>query len=128
MTTRRWLVWAGLCAALAGGVGCSSGRSGKAQPAAAASPGNGPAGTTSKVIVTPGASLTGKVASVNPAYQFVVIAFDGGGKPAPEQKLAVYRANLKVGEVKISPQQMGQNVVADIVTGEARVGDEVRTE
>ncbi len=130
MRTRRWLFSLGLCAALAVGPGCSSTKPGKAQPAAVKTPARatGSGGTNPKAIVTPGAGLTGKVASVNTAYQFVVITFDGAPPPAAEQKLGVYRASLKVGEVKVTGQQMGRNVVADLVTGEARAGDDVRPE
>jgi hypothetical protein len=80
------------------------------------------------VIVTPGAGLSGKVASVNTAGQFVVITFAAGQVPAVDQKLNVYRGDLKVGEVKMSKEQIGANAVADLVTGEARVGDTVRPE
>jgi hypothetical protein len=119
-----------MCALLAGGVGCSSAKAGKGQ---AATGKTGKEATTSgtaksKAIITPASGLAGRVASVNPAYQFVVIAFEGGTSPVPDQKLSLYRANLKVGEVKVSRQQMGRNVVADIVAGEARVGDDVRAE
>jgi len=48
--------------------------------------------------------------------------------PATNQKLYLYREGLKVGEVKITGPQADDNVVADIVTGEAQVGDEVRAQ
>ncbi len=127
MRTRRWLLAAGLCAALAVGTGCAKSHSGTAPRAGSATTSSGASTAKPKPIVTPAAGLAGKVASVNPGYQFVVIAFEGG-QPVPDQKLAVYRANLKVGEVKISPQQMGRNVVADVLTGDVRVGDDVRPE
>jgi hypothetical protein len=119
-----------MCAALAGGTGCSTAKAGKGQPATGKRGPEGavPGGAKPKAIITPVAGLAGRVASVNPAYQFVVIAFEGGSAAVPDQKLAVYRANLKVGEVRVSRQQMGRNVVADIVAGEARAGDEVRAE
>ena len=46
--------------------------------------------------------------------------------PALEQRLIVYRGGLKVGEVKVSGPQQDDNIVADIVAGQAEAGDEVR--
>jgi hypothetical protein len=46
--------------------------------------------------------------------------------PAVEQRLFVYRQGLKVGEVKVDTWQLGENAVADLVSGEAKPGDEVR--
>ena len=111
-------------------IGCAGAKSGPAQPASAKTPGKGTpsGGSNPKAIVTPVSGLAGKVTTVNLSYQFVVVTFEGGQQPLPEQKLAVYRASLKVGEIKVSRQQMGRNVVADIVAGEARAGDEVRSE
>jgi hypothetical protein len=90
----------------------------------------GAPGTTdanSKVIVTPDTTLTGKVVRLNESGRFVVVNFPVGGLPATGQTLDVYRQGLKVGEVKISNFQQGDNTVADIITGEAQVGDELRS-
>ena len=114
MNHTRWLSLILLCAVCV--AGCSLFKSDKAKAAKPAP----------KAIVTPLAALSGRVASVNTAGQFVVITFEAGQLPAPDQKLNVYRAELKVGELKVSRQQIGRNVVADIVAGEARVGDEAR--
>jgi hypothetical protein len=46
--------------------------------------------------------------------------------PKLEQSLFLYREGMKVGEVKITGPQRENNTVADLVTGEAQVGDEVR--
>ncbi len=131
MNATRWLVGLLVCGGLLGMAGCA-----KTKPMTAATPvpkgaapaGSGAEGATNKVIVTPAASLTGKVASVNVAGQFVVLTVQGGPMPVPDQRLSVYRAGLKVGVVKVTNQQMQANQVADIVAGEARVGDEVRPE
>ena len=64
--------------------------------------------------------------SVNTGGQFVVITFEAGQLPAPDQRLNVYRSELKVAELKVSRQKNGRNIVADIVAGEAKVGDEAR--
>jgi hypothetical protein len=44
----------------------------------------------------------------------------------PEQRLNLYRRGLRVGEVKVTGPQREDNIVADLVAGEAEVGDEVR--
>jgi hypothetical protein len=55
-----------------------------------------------------------------------VLSFPVGQMPKPDQSLFLYRAGMKVGEVKITGPQRENNIVADLVTGEAQVGDEVR--
>jgi hypothetical protein len=87
----------------------------------------GTKGANSKVVLTPDTTLTGKVVRLNESGRFVVVNFPVGGLPAAGQTLDVYRQDLKVGEVKISNFQQGDNTVADIITGEAQVGDELRT-
>lgn len=77
-------------------------------------------------ILTPDLKLSGTVVSVNSVGRFVVLRFAGGSLPAVGQELSVYRQGLKVGEVMISGPQRDDHIVADIVAGEARVGDEVR--
>jgi hypothetical protein len=93
-------------------------------------PQNLPAGTSSKappVIVTPTHSRLGRISSVNSSARYVVITYPVGVPlPAVQQRLNVYRAGLKVGEVKVSKEQVDVNTVADIVAGEGKVGDEVR--
>lgn len=70
----------------------------------------------------------GKVASVNTNLRFVVIDFAFNPVPQLDQRLGVYRNGQKVGEVKISNQARNNIVAADIMAGEAKVGDEVRPE
>ena len=77
-------------------------------------------------IVTPDNSLTAKVASYNAAGRFVVLSFPVGHMPAMDQTLFLYRNGLKAGEVKITGPQRDNDTVADLVTGTAQVGDEVR--
>jgi len=79
-----------------------------------------------KLIVTPGTSLSGTVARVNPAARFVVLTFGLGRLPALDQVMPLYRQGLKVGEVRITGPRLDENVVADLVAGEAQIGDEVR--
>jgi hypothetical protein len=84
-----------------------------------------PAGATS-TIVTPKDSLAGKVVAFNAAGQFVVLNYPTAQMPGMDQTLFLYRAGLKVAEIKITGPQNDDNTVADIVTGEAQIGDEVR--
>jgi hypothetical protein len=79
-----------------------------------------------KVTVTPENALIGKVKRVNPAARFVVLSFPIGQLPAADQQFSVYRRGLKVGEIKITNQQLNEYIVADIVEGDAEEGDEVR--
>lgn len=79
-----------------------------------------------QLIVTPDATLTGRVAVYNEAGRFVVLDFPIGHLPANEQMLFVFRQGLKVGEVKVTGPQREHHTVADLVSGEARKGDEVR--
>ncbi len=83
------------------------------------------AGAT-RPIITPDIGVAGKVVSYNATGRFVVINFPTGGLPAVDQHLFVYRQGLKVGELRADKQQMGENAVADLLTGEAQPGDEVR--
>ncbi len=79
-----------------------------------------------KLIVTPENGLVGKVASINTVARFVVLNFPIGHLPAMDQRFNVYRLGLKIGEVKVTGPQLEDNVVADLLTGDAQVGDEVR--
>ncbi len=82
--------------------------------------------TPGNPVVTPANNLCGKIARVAQAGRFVVIVFPVGQLPRLEQKLNVYRNNLKVGEIKITGPQLDDAVVADLAAGEAQPGDEVR--
>jgi len=84
-----------------------------------------PAGVISQTIVTLDNSLSAKVASYNATGRFVVLSFPVNRMPRMDQTFFLYRAGLKVGEVKITGPQRDNNVAADLVTGEAQVGDEV---
>ncbi len=84
-----------------------------------------PAEPKPKLIVTPENALAGKVVKVNASARFVVLSFPVGHLPAMEQRLNVNRRGLRVGEVKITGPQQEENIVADIVAGDAEEGDEV---
>jgi hypothetical protein len=85
-----------------------------------------PAAVAPRTIVTPDNSLNARVVSYNASGRFVVLSFPVGQMPKLEQGLFLYRESMKVGEVKITGPQIENNIVADLVTGEAQVGDEVR--
>ena len=95
------------------------------QPAAVSRAKTNPA-PTPKLIVSPEIILVGKVVRYNSEGRFVVLNFPVGHLPGVDQRLYVYRQGLKVGEVKANGPQLDDNTVADIVAGEAQVGDEVR--
>ena len=77
-------------------------------------------------IVTPDNSLTARVYSYNSTGRFAILSFPFGKMPAMGQSLFLYRSGLKVAEVKIVGPQRDNNIVADLITGEAQAGDEVR--
>ena len=105
--------------------GCSRHKAGS--PAATKTAASyGPTQQNSKLIVTPENGLVGKVVRVNSSARFVVLNFPIGHLPALEQRLHVYRRGLKVGEVKVTGPQLDDNVVADLLAGEAAEGDQVR--
>ena len=70
----------------------------------------------------------GRVVSANLPLQFVVLDFSLRPLPSIDQRMSLYRKGQKVGEVKISGPILNGNVVADIVAGDAQIGDEVRGE
>lgn len=83
-------------------------------------------GNPAPTIVTPDYSLAGKVVSYNDAGRFVVLNFPTGRMPKMDQHLFLYRAGLKVAEVNVTGPQSDDNTVADLVSGDAQTGDEVR--
>jgi hypothetical protein len=86
------------------------------------------AATAPATIVTPDLSQAAKVVSVETVGRFVVLNFPADRMPAMDQTLFLYRNGLKVAEVKITGPQQDSNIVADLVSGDAKVGDTVRDE
>jgi hypothetical protein len=82
--------------------------------------------SSSGPIITPAYVLTGKVVRVNPTSRFIVISFPLGRMPSLEQRMDVYRSKLKVGEIRVTGPQRDDKVVADLLSGDAALGDEVR--
>jgi hypothetical protein len=81
-----------------------------------------------KLIVTPETALVGKVVRVNETARFAVLNFPVGSMPPAQQVMNVYRRGLKVGEVRVTTLRQDNNTVADIVKGEAQIGDEIRVD
>src|SRR5208283_1987588 len=99
-------------------------------PPRAETPGTPTAATAASQArtATPENALVGKVALVNPTGRFVVLNFPVGKMAQVDQRLNLYRHGAKVGEVKVSGPQREANIVADLVAGEAEVGDEARSQ
>jgi hypothetical protein len=83
-------------------------------------------GGNRELIVTPDTAPTGNVVKANQAGRFVVLNYPVGHLPALGLRLSLYRRGLKVGEVRIAGPQYDDNIVADVVEGEAAPGDEAR--
>lgn len=87
-----------------------------------------PAFQNPALIVTPDVIPVGKVALVNATARHVVLTFPLQKTPPLGQRLALYRRGAQVGEVKVTGPQREDHIVADLVAGEAQVGDEARTQ
>jgi len=110
--------------------GCSNRRRSGGQDWSQTPPrGGGTSAPAPPMIVTPAQGTTGRITSLNPTVRYVVISY-AVGLPLPpvEQRLNVYRAGLKVAEIKVSGPSRDTHTVADIIAGECQVGDEVRAD
>jgi hypothetical protein len=85
-----------------------------------------PPSTNMATIVTPDTSLAAKVVRYNSTGRFVVLSFPVGQMPQTGQTFFLYRAGLKVGQIKITGPQQDNDTVADLVDGDAQAGDDVR--
>jgi len=80
-------------------------------------------------VVTPDNSLTARVSRYDDVARCVVLTFPVGQMPKLGQTLFLYCNGLKVAEVKVTDRpdlQLDNNIVADLIAGDAQVGDEVR--
>ena len=77
-------------------------------------------------ILTPDNSLTATVAMYNPAGRFMVLSFPADRLPKAGQMFFIYHGGLKAGEVKITGPENENRTVADLISGEVQVGDQVR--
>jgi hypothetical protein len=111
----------GLLGAALLGAGCAH-----HQPAANPAP---PASSQQpQAVIKPDLRASGQVAMVNAEARFVVISFPPGPTPQMDHRLSVYRNGLKVGEVKVTGPQHENDTVADIISGDVQLRDEVREE
>jgi hypothetical protein len=79
-----------------------------------------------KPSVRPVDAIRGRVVTVREDLRFLIADFAGAKMPRLDQQLSVYRLDQKVAEIKVSGPYRGTTVAADIVAGEARMGDLVR--
>jgi len=98
----------------------AKGRPAAAQPPAAPKP--------RYPVITPVSVVAGTLVSVDAKLRFVVADFGLNPLPAMDQRLSVYRQRQKVGELKVTGPVRESAIVADILTGDVRVGDEARAE
>ncbi|HZV35385.1 MAG TPA: hypothetical protein VFB72_12500 [Verrucomicrobiae bacterium] len=107
--------------------GCAGSKATTRPPAFGSSPGYSTTNKSNvKLIITPDTSPEGKVISVDGDSRWAVLNFPIGTVPPIGRLLNVYRQGLKVGEARVSGPQDDENTVADITTGNVRLGDEVR--
>lgn len=119
--SRFAFVCALLCVALLGACAHSPSRSSFEAVGKAAE-----ARSREKPIITPITGLQGTVTRVNLVAQFAVVTFATAPLPEAGRVLSVYRGGLKVGQIRITPPApVMLNVTGDI-TGDVKVGDEVR--
>jgi hypothetical protein len=79
-------------------------------------------------IITPEFGTLGRVEMVNNEGRFVVLSFPAGRVPSAGQHWRINRGGQTVGKVTITGPQRDLDTVADIVEGEAKVGDEAAPE
>jgi hypothetical protein len=79
-----------------------------------------------KPSVRPVDAVRGRVVTVQENLRFLIADFAGAKMPRLDQLLSVYRLDQKVAEIKVSGPYRGTTVAADIVAGDARLGDLVR--
>ena len=88
-------------------------------------------GTNAVVLPPPIEPLdgaVGRVVRVQSELRFVVVDYSLNRMPEPDRMLAVYRGGEVVGRLKAGRFRRETTLVADIVSGSAAEGDEVRGE
>ncbi len=112
---------------LSGAAGCFSRKNKNASQNSSAFTVKASGGNTN-LVITPASSLVGRIASVNPQANIVVVSFPVGQLPDSGTKFSVFRGGAKVGEVKISGPAAETFTVGDITAGSVQKDDEVRAE
>jgi hypothetical protein len=78
------------------------------------------------ITVSPTNVLSGRVVVADPQDRFVVLNYPIGHLPRKDQRLNLYRQGMKVGEARVTGPQRDDNIVADTLSGNPRIGDEAR--
>jgi hypothetical protein len=84
--------------------------------------------TASAPIITLDSSLSARVVSYNQAAEYVVLGFPSNQLPKIGDTLFLYRNGLKTAQLKVTGPASENNIVADVLTGDVQVGDEVRNQ
>ena len=81
-----------------------------------------------KTYVTPELGSAGRVEMVNADGRFVILSFPPGHVPPVGQHWRINHRGLKIGRVTITGPQRDIDTVADLVEGDANVGDQAVAE
>ena len=71
-------------------------------------------------------TIVGTVVKVHGPGGFVILNFPPGQIPRPDALLDLYRRGVKMGEVRVTARQLDDYVVADLVMGQAEMGDQAK--
>jgi hypothetical protein len=82
--------------------------------------------TNAGTVITLTDAVVGRVASVNAASRFVILDYTLSHLPAVGERLNLYRQGMKVGVVRVSGPARDNNIAADLMEGEAQLGDQAR--
>ncbi len=113
-----------LAAALCCGTGCAGRK--KNAPAGVEQPRANKTRSKPAPRVLAASEMAGRVVKVNPTARFVVLNFPVGTLPESGANFGLFRGGLKVADVRITGPQLDDNVVADVLAGDAQPGDEAR--
>ncbi len=100
--------------------GCSG-----TKPASGSPPGHA-APVKEAPVILPVTRPIGRIASVNLVSRFVVVTYPTTQLPPDGRRLGIYRDGRKLGEVKVTGFKQETFAAADLLSGEAQVGDEIR--
>ena len=77
-------------------------------------------------VILPAEPEPGRVTQINAKYQYVVVDFGRCRVPPPGSRLVAYRRDQPVATLRLTESARGHFVVADILDGDPRIGDEIR--
>jgi len=70
-------------------------------------------------------AVTGKVAVSNPKARFVILSLTPGVYPPKGTHIYAYRDGVKVADLRIAGPQWDDKTVADILSGDPQVNDQI---